>query len=147
MMPAPANADLDDAWELCEGAWQAGFGHDVESYAAWMRGQLFEDPADAGGELMIYEEPPRRAPARLASQSAAARFLTLAEASALIRTPAETLRYWIWQGRLTAYKPGRAVLLREADLLALVEAHETRSVRASRAKLHAHARRATMRQR
>jgi excisionase family DNA binding protein len=74
-----------------------------------------------------------RAPSKLAPQtSAAPRLLTLAEASALTRTPSETIRYWIWQGRLTSYKPGRAVLVREAELLALVESRETRAIRAQR---------------
>jgi excisionase family DNA binding protein len=75
----------------------------------------------------------RHAP-RVETQPTTARFFTLAEASALIRTPAETIRYWIWQGRLSAFKPGRAVLLREADLLALVEEHETSKLRAARAR-------------
>jgi len=73
-----------------------------------------------------------RAPSKLAPRpkSEAPRLLSLAEASALVRTPSETIRYWIWQGRLTSYKPGRAVLVREAELLALVESRETRTIRA-----------------
>jgi excisionase family DNA binding protein len=75
-----------------------------------------------------------RAPSVLpkAGASAAPTFLTLQEASALVRVPAETIRYWIWQGRLVAFKPGRAVLVREAELLALVEIRETRKIRAAR---------------
>ena len=74
-----------------------------------------------------------RPSSKLAPQpSAAPRLLTLQEASAITRTPSETIRYWIWQGRLTSYKPGRAVLVREAELLALVESRETRAIRAQR---------------
>lgn len=63
---------------------------------------------------------------------AAPRFLTLQEASALTRTPAETIRYWVWQGRLVAYKPGRTVLVREDELLGLIESRETRRIRAAK---------------
>jgi len=56
--------------------------------------------------------------------SDAPEFVTLAQASSLIATPSETLRRWIWQGRLKGYKPGRGLLLRRADVLALVEANE-----------------------
>ena len=58
--------------------------------------------------------------------------LTLAEASALVRTPASTLRFWIWQGKLAAYKPGRVVLVKEAELLAHVEKNEGTKKRAAR---------------
>jgi excisionase family DNA binding protein len=57
--------------------------------------------------------------------------LTLEQASeALAGTPTETIRRWIWEGRLKAYKPGKHPLVREADLLALVEANETTAKRA-----------------
>jgi excisionase family DNA binding protein len=42
------------------------------------------------------------------------------------------LRHWIWEGRLTAYKPGRAPLVKAAELLAFVEANETTKERAAR---------------
>lgn len=58
--------------------------------------------------------------------------LTLAEASELIRTPTETIRRWIWEGRLKAYKPGKHPLVRESELLALVEASESTAKRAIR---------------
>jgi excisionase family DNA binding protein len=58
--------------------------------------------------------------------------LTLAEASALVRTPVSTLRFWIWQGKLTSYKPGRVVLVKESELLAHVEANESTARRAIR---------------
>ncbi len=49
------------------------------------------------------------------------RYLTLKEASEIARTPASTLRKWIWQGRLQAFKPGRNVLIKENDLIELIE--------------------------
>lgn len=62
------------------------------------------------------------------------RLLTLKEASELVRTPTESIRYWIYDGRLKAFKPGRAVLVCEADLLALVASREIRLIRAGRAR-------------
>lgn len=47
--------------------------------------------------------------------------LTLKEASTLMHTPAETIRYWIYQGRLAKVKPGRLVMVRETELRALLE--------------------------
>jgi excisionase family DNA binding protein len=61
-------------------------------------------------------------------------FLTLVEAAAVARTAPATIRYWIWQGRLTAYKPGRSVLVKEAELLQLIEHSETRKLRAAAAE-------------
>jgi excisionase family DNA binding protein len=61
-------------------------------------------------------------------------YLTLEEAGALIRHEAETIRRWIWEGRLTAYKPGKHPLVKEAELLALVEANETRAKRVAKRK-------------
>lgn len=60
------------------------------------------------------------------------RYLRLAEASELCSTASETLRHWIWEGKLRSYKPGRHVLLREDELRAHIEAHETRTLRAAR---------------
>jgi len=51
------------------------------------------------------------------------RYLTLKEAGELARTPPETVRKWIWQGRLKAFKPGRNVLVREADIIELIESN------------------------
>lgn len=48
-------------------------------------------------------------------------FLTLPEASEEIRTPVRTLRLWIAQGRLVSYRPGRRVLVKREELIALVE--------------------------
>lgn len=49
-------------------------------------------------------------------------FVDLAEASRLAgNTPVPTLREWISKGRLAAYKPGRRVLLKRLEVLALVE--------------------------
>lgn len=59
--------------------------------------------------------------------------LTLEQASEFLAgTPKETIRHWIWEGRLQGYKPGAHVLVRESDLLALVEANETRAKRVAR---------------
>jgi excisionase family DNA binding protein len=58
------------------------------------------------------------------------RLVTLVEAAELVRAAPETVRYWVWQGRLVAYKPGRNVLVREADLMALVAGNETVAKRA-----------------
>jgi excisionase family DNA binding protein len=67
--------------------------------------------------------PPRRARAGL---------LTLDEVAAVCHVSAETARHWICEGRLKAYKPGRYPLVREADLLAFIEANETRAKRVAR---------------
>jgi excisionase family DNA binding protein len=64
--------------------------------------------------------------------SARRQYLTLPQAAALIQTPAETIRYWIWQGRLRAFKPGRTPLILETDLVAFVEAHEVNKLRAAK---------------
>ena len=47
--------------------------------------------------------------------------ITLKEASEIMRTPVETIRYWIWKGRLKKTKPGRFVFVREADVRALLK--------------------------
>lgn len=59
-----------------------------------------------------------------------ARYLTLQEAADLCRSPKETIRHWVWEGRLKAYKPGRALLLREDELRAFLENSETVLIRA-----------------
>jgi excisionase family DNA binding protein len=43
-----------------------------------------------------------------------------------------TLRFWTWQGKLASYKPGRVVLVKEAELLAHVEKNESTARRAAR---------------
>lgn len=58
--------------------------------------------------------------------------LTLDQAGELVHAAPETIRHWIWEGRLKAYKPGRAVLVREADLLKLVDENETVAKRVAR---------------
>jgi excisionase family DNA binding protein len=60
--------------------------------------------------------------------------LSLDEASEFIRTPKSTIRFWIWQGRLESYKPGRHLLVKEADLLDLVKSNETVSKRAAKTR-------------
>lgn len=71
----------------------------------------------------LSKREPRRARAGL---------LTLEEVAAVCHVSPETVRHWIWEGRLTAYKPGRAPLVKESELLAFVEANETTKKRAAR---------------
>jgi excisionase family DNA binding protein len=63
-----------------------------------------------------------------------ARYLTLTQAAERVSTPAETIRYWVHIGKLPAFKPGRQVLIREADLDAFVEASAIGLVREAKAK-------------
>ncbi|HEX4335776.1 MAG TPA: helix-turn-helix domain-containing protein [Polyangiaceae bacterium] len=63
-----------------------------------------------------------------------AKYLTLRDAATRLVTSPETVRFWIYQGRLKAYKPGRSVLIREADLDALIEASAVDVQRAKRAR-------------
>lgn len=88
------------------------------------RAELKALVAEAVAEALAAREPRKKSRAGL---------LTLAEASALVRTPASTIRFWIWQGKLAAYKPGRVVLVKESELLAHVEANESTARRAARA--------------
>jgi excisionase family DNA binding protein len=72
------------------------------------------------------------APARPPAKSRAG-LLTLEQASALLAgTSIETIRGWIWRGKLRAYKPGKHPLVRESELLAFVEANESRAKRVAR---------------
>lgn len=48
-------------------------------------------------------------------------YLTLAEASVLARTPIPTLRQWVREGRIQAYRPGRKVLVLAASLRSRIE--------------------------
>ena len=63
-----------------------------------------------------------------------AKFLTLAQVAERVATPAVTVRYWVHTGKLKAFKPGRQVLVREADLEALIEASAYGAVREAKAK-------------
>ncbi|HMJ13643.1 MAG TPA: helix-turn-helix domain-containing protein [Polyangiaceae bacterium] len=76
--------------------------------------------------------PQHRAASRVVPLQPGERYLTLAEAGALVRASSETVRYWIWQGRLQGFKPGRNVLVREAELIELVRSRETVALRGSR---------------
>jgi excisionase family DNA binding protein len=129
------DAQKPRGWDGGEVDWRP-----VESDAAWiehLEGRLREtDPAFFDP---TYVPPkPRRT---VEPHEPSTRMLTLAEAGALVRASPETIRYWVWQGRLEAFKPGRSVLVREADLLQLVEARETRRMRAGRAQAAATRRR------
>ncbi|HVW27884.1 MAG TPA: helix-turn-helix domain-containing protein [Polyangiaceae bacterium] len=64
----------------------------------------------------------------------AAKYLTLRDAATRLCTSSETIRFWIYQGRLKGYKPGRSVLVRETDLDALIESSAIDAQRAERAK-------------
>lgn len=98
------------------------------------------EPRYLDGEPMLNSDDmgvsPRAAAPRPAPRNApsSAGFLTLKEASLLTRTPSETIRFWIWQGRLLAFKPGRSVLVKEVELLALVASRETKKIRAAKNK-------------
>lgn len=63
-----------------------------------------------------------------------ARYLTLKQAAEVCQTSPETVRYWVHVGKLAAFKPGRSVLVREADLTALIEASAVSDLRVARAK-------------
>jgi excisionase family DNA binding protein len=76
------------------------------------------------------EKSPRKKSALAPQAASGEKLLTLAEASTLIRTPKETIRYWIWRGQLEGFKPGRHVLVRETDLLERVASNETTRRRA-----------------
>lgn len=58
--------------------------------------------------------------------------LTLEEAGAILDVTAETVRHWIWEGRLKGYKPGRTVYVKESEILALVEKNELTAKRVAR---------------
>jgi excisionase family DNA binding protein len=88
--------------------------------------------AEAVAEALTTREPK--------AKKSRAGLLTLAEAGALVRTPPETIRRWIWEGKLTAYKPGKHQLVKEAELLALVEKSESTKKRAARTNEFAKAR-------
>jgi excisionase family DNA binding protein len=91
------------------------------------RAELKALVAEAVAEALAAREPK-------AAKRSKAGLLTLAQASELLGgTPIGTIRRWIWEGKLVAYKPGKHPLVREADLLALVEANETNKKRAARA--------------
>lgn len=62
------------------------------------------------------------------------RYLTLKQAAEICATSPETIRYWIHIGKLAAFKPGRQVLVREADLAALIESSNVADLRAAKAK-------------
>lgn len=48
-------------------------------------------------------------------------YLTLEQVSEQTHAPVKTVRWWIHTRRLAAYKPGRHVLVKAADLKAFVE--------------------------
>ncbi len=48
-------------------------------------------------------------------------YLTIAEASSLVRTPAKSIVRWIAERKIPTYKPGRLTLIKKSELLAFVE--------------------------
>jgi len=63
----------------------------------------------------------KRAERGAATVDRAKDFLSLAQAGALLGVSPETVRFWIWKGKLKATKPGRLVLVRRKDLDAMVD--------------------------
>jgi excisionase family DNA binding protein len=61
-------------------------------------------------------------------------YLTVSEAADAMRVPLATMRFWLTTGKIRGFKPGRHVLIKSADLAALVEASELGTLRADRAK-------------
>jgi excisionase family DNA binding protein len=64
-------------------------------------------------------------------------FLTLDQVAEIARVPRETARYWTRSGKLRAFRPGRKVIVREEDLLEMIERYslaELRKREASRAR-------------
>jgi excisionase family DNA binding protein len=61
-------------------------------------------------------------------------FQTLDQITALFPIPLETIRHWIKVGKLQAFKPGRRVLVRRADIEAMIEAAALPAIRAERAR-------------
>ena len=51
----------------------------------------------------------------------ATKYLTLDQISEQLHTPLDTVRFWIYSGKLAAFKPGRHPLVREEDLAAFIE--------------------------
>jgi len=102
----------------------------VTGFSPDERDQLKALVKEALAELLAergIEPPQRKAPRSRAG------LLTLEQASELLAgTSTETIRRWIWEGRLRAYKPGMHQLVRESELLAFVEASETRAKRVAR---------------
>lgn len=89
-----------------------------------------EDRAEL--KLIVAEAVAEALTARPVSKSRAG-LLTLAQAGELLGgTSPETIRRWIWEGKLKAYKPGMHPLVRETELLALVESNETTAKRVAR---------------
>lgn len=108
--------------------------------AAWLAFVAWSDDPSANPDAYSYVggygwaptaevELKRRARTLAPQPTAVPRLLTLREAAALVRAAPETIRFWIWRGRLTAHKPGGRVLVLESELLALCNRTETRSYR------------------
>lgn len=62
-------------------------------------------------------------------------FLTLDQAALLVRSPRETVGRWIWCGRLPVRLLGRAGVVRESELRACAQTHDT-ELHAERTRAH-----------
>lgn len=61
-------------------------------------------------------------------------FLTLEQISALTHAPLKTVQHWVYTRKLPAFKPGRHVLVKEADFKAFVEGASLIATGAERVK-------------
>lgn len=66
-------------------------------------------------------------------------YLTIPETAAAMRVSVGTVRHWLFTGRLQGYKPGKRVLVKQADLEALVDAHAVSELRTAKARRQASA--------
>lgn len=60
----------------------------------------------------------------MSNPNAPVRFLTLDDAAARVGLTRHTIREWLRQRKLASFRPGKRVLVRESDLIAIVEASE-----------------------
>jgi excisionase family DNA binding protein len=68
-------------------------------------------------------------------------YLSLEQVAERLATTKETVRYWVNIGKLAGFKPGRHIVIDEADLTALIERSALVHLRAERARARRKARR------
>ncbi len=61
-------------------------------------------------------------------------FYTVQQVAELLHAPVATVQYWIYDGRLPAFKPGRHPLVKAADLEAFIASSELGAKRAAAAR-------------
>ena len=54
------------------------------------------------------------------------KYLTISEVAAATHAPRSSVLYWIYSGKLKAYKVGRRRLVTEQDLIAFIQQERTR---------------------